>query len=301
MRTAVTLTAAAFVGLVLLAGSFGMVAVQPAASTGNAPSDEAVRDIPAAYLALYQAAGDRYELDWSILAAIGKVETNHCRSNAPGVHSGSNFAGAQGCMQFMPGTWAMFGQGGSPYDPADAIPAAARYLVASGAPGDIHAAVLAYNHSEAYVAQVLAQAAVYRGLIHALPAAVRGTIRARILKIAKSTLTVHTGYLRYSQAGALTDNPTPSPPARTDCSQWVRAIYLAAGVPDPGTTTFDMMTRGHQVVHPLPGDLLLTADGAHVEIVVGDGRTIGHGTPPIDYANVSDFPGAFFMRFAGVE
>jgi hypothetical protein len=51
----------------------------------------------------------------------------------------------------------------SPYDPADAVPAAARYLRAAGAPGDYHAAIFAYNHADWYVAEVLAKANQYRG------------------------------------------------------------------------------------------------------------------------------------------
>jgi hypothetical protein len=65
-------------------------------------------------------------------------------------------------------TWERFGVDGnadgrrSPYEPADAIPAAARYLHASGAPQDYRAALFAYNHADWYVAQVLAKAAEYR-------------------------------------------------------------------------------------------------------------------------------------------
>jgi hypothetical protein len=71
-------------------------------------------------------------------------------------------------------TWDSFGVDGdhdgrkSPYDPADAIPAAARYLAASGAPTDYHSALLAYNHAEWYVAEVLAKAAECRA-VAALP------------------------------------------------------------------------------------------------------------------------------------
>jgi hypothetical protein len=125
--------------------------------------------IPARYLALYKAAA-RHEcpgLHWSILAGVGKVESDHGRSSAPGVHSGLNRAGCcAGPMQFNltdgpPSTWAQFGQG-NVYDPRDAIPAAARKLCAQGAPGDLHGALLAYNRSEAYVAEVLAVADRYR-------------------------------------------------------------------------------------------------------------------------------------------
>src|SRR5690606_36976105 len=68
---------------------------------------------------------------------------------------------------FMPGTWAAFGVDGNRdgrkdvYDPADAIPAAARYLKHSGAPERIRVALFQYNHSHAYVNKVLAQARAY--------------------------------------------------------------------------------------------------------------------------------------------
>jgi peptidoglycan DL-endopeptidase CwlO len=64
-------------------------------------------------------------------------------------------------MQFEPSTWAEFGDGGNIMDPADAIPAAARLLVANGAPGNLSQAIFAYNHASWYVDEVLAQAARY--------------------------------------------------------------------------------------------------------------------------------------------
>ena len=39
-------------------------------------------------------------------------------------------AGAQGIAQFMPATWATYGNGGDPFDPDDAIPAYGRYMAA---------------------------------------------------------------------------------------------------------------------------------------------------------------------------
>ncbi len=60
-------------------------------------------------------------------------------------------------------TWARFGRGGDVYDPHFAIPAAARYLCAHGAPGDLRRALYAYNRSGAYVAKVMAIAKRYRG------------------------------------------------------------------------------------------------------------------------------------------
>ena len=140
---------------------------------GSGPSDVAVADIPAAILPLYLQAGQSRGIDWAILAAIGKVETDHGRSTAMGVHSGVNFAGCcAGPMQFsirpVPGTWGTYAVDGDNdgikdvYNPADAIPAAADLLKASGAPGDYQAAIFAYNHAAWYVAEVLAQAQKYR-------------------------------------------------------------------------------------------------------------------------------------------
>jgi membrane-bound lytic murein transglycosylase B len=124
------------------------------------PSRTAVTDIPAGYLRLYRAAGSRYRVPWSVLAAIGKVESDHGRSRLPGVRSGSNWAGACGPMQIgcvphskAENSWARAGRG-RPHDPANAIPAAARYLVDHGARRNLDQAIYAYNHSRAYVAKV---------------------------------------------------------------------------------------------------------------------------------------------------
>jgi membrane-bound lytic murein transglycosylase B len=125
-----------------------------------APSRAAVADIPAGYLQLYRQAGARYRIPWSVLAAVGRVESDHGRSPLPGVRSGSNWAGACGPMQLgcVPNSkagnaWARYGHG-SPHDPAAAIPAAARYLVDHGAHRNLDQAIYAYNHSWAYVARV---------------------------------------------------------------------------------------------------------------------------------------------------
>jgi membrane-bound lytic murein transglycosylase B len=131
------------------------------------PSHAATADIPASYLALYrQATAHCPGLSWSILAAVGKVESDHGRARLPGVHSGWNHAGAAGPMQFGIGVgragnaWARFGRDYnhdgrvSAYDPGDAIPAAARYLCDAGAPDRLDAALYAYNPSAAYVTQV---------------------------------------------------------------------------------------------------------------------------------------------------
>jgi hypothetical protein len=132
-----------------------------------APSRAATADIPSNYHKLYLLAARRCPgLSWAVLAAVGKVESDHGRARLPGVRSGWNAAGAAGPMQFGIGVgragnaWARYGgdfdRDGHPsvYDPGDAIPAAARYLCAHGAPHRLDRALFAYNRSWSYVARV---------------------------------------------------------------------------------------------------------------------------------------------------
>ena len=92
----------------------------------------------------YREAGRRYDIPAHILASLNFVESKFGRFMGP------SSAGAEGPMQFMPGTWAIYGEG-DVWDPHDAIHAAARYLSASGAPERMNDALFAYNRSSAYV------------------------------------------------------------------------------------------------------------------------------------------------------
>jgi membrane-bound lytic murein transglycosylase B len=132
----------------------------PAAGCRPTATRAALTDVPRSYLRLYCTAGARYRVPWPVLAAIGKVESDHGRVRLPGVRSGSNWAGACGPMQIgcVPhskagNAWARYGHG-NPHDPAAAIPAAARYLVDHGAHRNLDRAIHAYNHSWSYVARV---------------------------------------------------------------------------------------------------------------------------------------------------
>jgi hypothetical protein len=160
----------------LAAGMLGGLTDQmPSSAPGvaYAPSALALSDIPASYLRAYEAAGAAVG-GWEYLAAIGKVETDHGRSTLAGVRAGVNANGCcSGPMQFSvvgsPSTWDSYGVDGnadgnrSPFDFEDAIPAAARYLQASGAPADWDSALFAYNHAGWYVAEVQRWAERYRG------------------------------------------------------------------------------------------------------------------------------------------
>jgi hypothetical protein len=152
--------------MLLISGSASGSAL-PAPS--RQPSASALGDIPAHLLTVYrEAASETCGMRWEVLAAVGKVETDHGRSTLPGVTSGENFAGAKGPMQFLQATWNAYGVDGDHdgdtdvYDPVDAIWGAANYLCANGAgSGREQDALWHYNHSSAYVDDVLSIAAGY--------------------------------------------------------------------------------------------------------------------------------------------
>jgi membrane-bound lytic murein transglycosylase B len=129
--------------------------------SGTLPAWRIVEPLPAdELLALYQEAEAEFGVPWHVLAAINLVETGMGRIE------GLSTAGAQGPMQFMPATWDAYGLGGDPTVPGDAIRGAANYLAANGgAAGTREAledAVWNYNHSDQYVAAVLAYSDVMR-------------------------------------------------------------------------------------------------------------------------------------------
>jgi len=143
--------------------------------------------IPPFLLPIYQAAGIQYGVRWEILAAINEIETDYGRN------LNVSSAGALGWMQFMPSTWRMYGVDANgdkvkdPYNPVDAIFAAARYLRAAGADTDIRRAVFAYNHADWYVDSVLLRAQVIGGLPSNLVGSLTGLTQGRFPVQAKAT------------------------------------------------------------------------------------------------------------------
>ncbi|MGH3761965.1 lytic transglycosylase domain-containing protein [Actinophytocola sp.] len=147
-------------------------------------------------------------LHWSLLASIGRIESNHARGgqvDAAGntvpnilgpVLNGGGFAAirdtdggrldgdarwdrAVGTMQFIPSTWQGYASDGnndgvsSPHNIYDATLAAGKYLCSGGMdllkPRDRALAVFRYNHSDSYVRTVLIWADAYAKGTHPLP------------------------------------------------------------------------------------------------------------------------------------
>src|SRR5690348_4973782 len=134
----------------------------PPVATGHVPSGR-----PTSYIQLFQESAAQYcpGLPWTVLAAIGQIESGD------GANTGPSTAGALGPMQFLPSTWAewgitAFGDKGPPNinDPFDAVPSAARYLCAAGGStaAGLPRAIFAYNHADWYVSEVLALARQYQ-------------------------------------------------------------------------------------------------------------------------------------------
>lgn len=233
-----------------------------------AVSAEARADIPADYLALYIQAAKAAGLDWAILAAIGKVETDHGRLNAPGVKSGVNSYGCcGGPMQFWiapphPNTWDSYGLDGNhdghknPHDPADAIPAAAAYLKASGAPADWRRAIFAYNHATWYVDKVLAQAANYRGTPDALTLPTLGNDRLQTIVAAADA--IDKAKIPYCYGGG--HGITPARPSRGQYCWHQSPERKVFGSPDQGldcssAVSLVLQTAGYQLTTMTSGKL----------------------------------------------
>jgi hypothetical protein len=132
--------------------------------------------IPPFLLPIYQAAGIQYNVPWQILAAINEIETDYGRNLSVST------AGAVGWMQFIPSTWKRYGVDANgdgvadPYNPVDAIFAAARYLHAAGASKSLANAIFSYNHAGWYVQSVMLRAKLIGGMPNDLLGALTGLV-----------------------------------------------------------------------------------------------------------------------------
>ncbi|MFF4257925.1 NlpC/P60 family protein [Streptomyces sp. NPDC001663] len=269
----------ALVAVVATAAGAGGI-LSPLSGPGARPSAHAMADIPPDYLFLYrQAATDCPGLDWSIPAAIGKVETDHGRSTLPGVQSGANYAGARGPMQFLDSTFAQVtarhplpesaSHIPSPYNPRDAIHAAVTLLCDAGAREghNLRQAIFAYNHADWYVGKVLSVAQSYRHESRGVPST--ATLTAINYAIGQLRLP-------YVWGG----NGPAAGDAGFDCSGLTKAAYAAAGIALPRTAQ-QQFDAGPRVADPsalAPGDLLFygrTPNGIHhVGVYIGGGQMI---------------------------
>jgi cell wall-associated NlpC family hydrolase len=269
--------ALSFLVVVLCVAVLVSAVVGGASSTGSpstgppGPTADRTPDLPAEWADLDRAAAATCPgLPWSVLAAIGTVESDSGRSTAVGVASGANAAGAEGPMQFEPTTFAVYatvGPGGvrpaSPYDPVDAVYSAATMLCADGggSAGGLRSAVFAYNHDGGYVATVLTLSLAFDD-----DPTVDATVVAALTYAARQ---LGTPYL-WGGTG----------PGGFDCSGLAQAAFAHAGVTLPrvaqaqysaGPPLADGVT-----VHA--GDLVFFGTGPagvdHVGIYVGSGLMI---------------------------
>jgi cell wall-associated NlpC family hydrolase len=264
----------AVLGVAVLASAVVGGATSSSGSAPDATASGGVQprgpSLPDGWAALEQSAAATCPgLSWSVLAAIGAVESDSGRSTAPGVSSGANPAGAEGPFQFEPSTFAAYatiGPGGarpaSPYDPVDAAFTAAAVLCADGGAtaAGLHGAVFAYNHDDSYVSTVLTLS-----LAFADDPTVDATVVAA-LAFAAAQLGVP---YRWGGTGA----------GGFDCSGLSQAAFARAGVSLPRVAQ-DQFDAGPVVTGSTvqPGDLVFFGSGPsgvdHVGLYVGDGLMV---------------------------
>jgi cell wall-associated NlpC family hydrolase len=238
--------------MILLLAAFGGL---PEATRTTAASS-LVANIPTDQLEAMKQESLRTGIPWQVFAGIAKVESDFGRNMA------TSEAGAIGYGQFLPETWAQYGEGGDPYNFRDVIPAMGRLLLASGAPADLSRAIYAYNHSWAYVDKVLAYAAAY-GYLHP------DSIPSWAVDLARSR--IGAPYI-WGATG----------PNAFDCSGLVLWIYSQLGVQAPRTA--QQQFEWAIPIEPAqlqPGDFAFygntyaSADRiTHVAVHVGNGRLV---------------------------
>ncbi len=221
--------------------------------------------VPIFLLPLYQAAGIQYGVRWEILAAINEIETDYGRN------LNVSTAGALGWMQFMPATWRQWGVDANkdkrkdPYNPADAIFAAARYLKAAGYEQDPRRAIFAYNHADWYVDSVMLRARLISGVPADLIGSLTGLTEARFPVYARARYAddlAERQVLKRAKAGQNAANVVESKANRT-------GIHIFAKTGSPVIATNDGVIK--QVGHSKRlGRFLVLQD------VYGNRFTYGH-------------------------
>jgi Transglycosylase SLT domain/NlpC/P60 family len=216
---------------------------------------------PAFLIPIYKAAGRRYHVPWRILAAINWIESDYGRNVS------TSSAGAIGWMQFMPSTWSEYGVDvdhhgqPNPYNPRDAIFAAARYLAANGARNDLRKAIFGYNHATWYVDEVIARAAVIVG--HPLHAGPRARQKLRAMRMMARLLNGDP-YIWGGGHGDWQLEPG------YDCSGFVSTVLHAGGYLSAPQTTQTLPSQPE--ILPGPGRLVTIFD--RTDAGLGDDHVI---------------------------
>jgi cell wall-associated NlpC family hydrolase len=292
-------------------------AQQPGASA------EAANSIPSDYLKWFQRVGLQYGVSWTVLAGIGKVESNDGQTTLPGVTSGSNAFGAAGPMQIGIGGASGNQWGGgavhkaslvvsgvatdengnglaSVYEPSDAIAGAAKYLVAHGVQQNVSAAVFAYNHADWYVQEVLSWASTYAsggftvadasqsgGTANVTGAGGQSCTQNSVLASFVAPNTIVAAAVSYAEA------QLGKPylwggigPAAYDCSGLVMMAYQSAGVTIPRTSEIQWKDLPQVPASKvIPGDLVFFAGADGTRKAPGHvGLVIGKNTMIEAYA-----------------
>ena len=268
----VRLCTAALGGLLACIASVVFLAVSSpsAASCGASAS---VHGVPGRLIPIYQQAAARYGLGSkgpAVLAAINKAETGF------GTNLGVSSAEAEGWMQFLPSSWEAFGVNGDgdgdkdPYDPWDAIFAAAHLLRYSGAPANWHDAIFSYNHAEWYVEEVLADAQRFQGgggealAGGSFGCAASATDSEAAAAMVTEAERIDALRLAYVYGGSHGQSPTPAN-GPFDCSSAVSHLLQVAGFANPTMTTAGLISWGD----PGPGRLVTI----HVKAYGADAHT----------------------------
>ena len=273
--------------------SSGTQATQPGVST------EAANSIPASYLKWFQTVGEQYNVPWTILAGIGKVESDDGRTTLPGVTVAtvSNSFGAAGPMQIGISGASGNQWGGAPqhpasevvsgvatdedgdgiasvYDPADAIAGAAKYLIAHGVQQNVTAAIFAYNHADWYVQEVLSWASTYAAGGFTIANTSQGSTNLSATGAGGMSCTENNELSSFVAPNALVSEAVSyaeaqlgkpylvggTGPTAFDCSGLVMMAYRSAGVDIPRTSQQQWKDLPHVPANKmLPGDLVFFA------------------------------------------
>jgi soluble lytic murein transglycosylase-like protein len=264
-----------------VAAQAGALAAMLASSEASAQALSFYR-IPLFLLPIYKAAAVQYGVPWQILAAINEIETDY------GTDQSVSSAGAVGWMQFMPSTWLQYGVDAldagyaDPYNPVDAVFAAARYLRAAGAATDLRGAILAYNHSEEYADSVLLRAKLITTYPKGVIATLTGLVDGRMPVTGKhvswhALLSAPVPSSSATAGAAAVPAPAAGAPASAGAPQTPSAISPGSSAPlSPSAAATAATSKSAADAKALQLVELLTPANASV-VAVQDGRIVRLG------------------------